>query len=151
LNWLFSRTVLDEGQKTTLRQAQSWEQFFGYLCSLDGFLEQLPAPPPRQARPPVPFKPATRPAVPAPVKPSPPPPALAGPSNAELMAKLDRLEAMLAQVLAGQPAPAGSGVATQAAAALPRRADLRDGVAMDAAETLSPTGKAKPSSRRQAR
>ena len=163
LNWLFSRTVLDETQKTALRQAANWEQFFQYLCSLDGFLEQLPPPPPRPARPPVQLKPVTRapaPIVvqqPAPVPAAAPPPAHQG--SAELMARLDRLEAMLdelTRMVGALHQPTGS----EATVEMPDAADFadarlgerRDAVEMDAGEVLvAAPAKVKPSRNRQAR
>jgi hypothetical protein len=143
LNWLFGRTVLDDGQKAALRDAANWEQFFRYLSSLDGFLEPLPAPPPRKMRPPIPFKPSARPlAPPPPARPPIPiagtlPHAQHGPSNADLMRKLDHLETMLADLARLLAGPASD---AQSAAAAP--------IAMPAA---SAAPKAKPSSKRQAR
>jgi hypothetical protein len=149
LNWLFGRTVLDESQKNALRQAANWEQFFGYLCSLDGFLEPLPAPPPRPAPAAVAFRPVAKPAPrpqPAPLSaPVPGRPVLGsqvavGPTNAEIMAKLDRLEIMLAAVLQQIAAPPQS-------AAAPMAMPDAGGADADASSAV----KVKASSKRQAR
>jgi hypothetical protein len=149
LNWLFSRAILDEGQKTILRQSANWEQFFQFLCSLDGFLEPAAAPPPPP--PEVASRPMQRP------KPLPSPPKHVvlpqpGPSNADVMIKLERLEAMLVDLLArvGVAAPQPS---------LPDPVAVRDR-SMDkraARPAVVETGPApappnvKPSSKRQAR
>jgi hypothetical protein len=153
LNWLFGRAVLDESQKTALRQAANWEQFFGYLCSLDGFLEPLPPPPPRPVPPPAPFRPTIhpRPQPPPALSPpvSPPPP---GPAMAAIMAKLEKLEAMLGTILAtlaAQPQSAAASMAVGADAAEPARREERLAGAVEAAPGGAP--KLKPSSRRQAR
>lgn len=104
LNWLFSRTVLDEGQKRKLRDAEDWEQFFGHLVTWRGFLDPPPAPPRHPPRA-VPFKPNARPlAARVPVPPA-VPAAAPGPTNAELMVKLEAIEALLRRVV---PAEQGS-------------------------------------------
>ena len=153
LAWLFGRSVLDEGQKKTLREAPNWEQFFGYLCSLEGFLEQPPAPPLRAVRTPVPFKPNARPLIIPPPPISPPPATPPGPSNAELMARLAAMEAMLADILRLLRGQVHSAAADSPALAdaLPR--DRLPGAAFEptAAKAKAPSAAAKPSRSRQAR
>lgn len=110
LAWLFTRTVLDEGQKRKLRDAEDWEQFFAHLLNWRGFLDPPPAPPRHPPRA-VPFKPNARPLAARLATPAPAPAQAPGPTNAELMAKLDAIELLLQQL---QPAAAKPSKSRQA-------------------------------------
>lgn len=94
LAWLFDQVLFDEADREALRAAPDWDSVFGYLIGLEGFLdprpqlpaETAPAAPPVLAGPPLRARVVENPL---------PPPHAIPPALGTVLARLDRIEAMI--------------------------------------------------------
>ncbi len=97
LAWLFDQVLFDELDREALRAAPDWDSVFRYLIGLEGFLDpkpQMPAELAPQAAPVLTGPPLRARMIENPL----PPPHAIPPALGTVLARLDRIEAMIAEL-----------------------------------------------------